>query len=125
MVSLGTSKSRIKRKNAGSSAVSLLTFVAGIALIAFAFWQAYTLFQTPPSVQVSGNEDQPLNLDDTVQSVLNVLIRVLLLVVMAAFGSMIASRGIKLYGAPAIEANKAEKQKKKQQKSEPEKAESA
>lgn len=116
MNSMPAGKKQRRIKTVGSAAVSLLTFLAGILLIGFAFWLAYGLFQTPPDVAVSSDPDQPLKIDDTVQSVLTILIRVILLVVMAGFGSMIATRGIKFYSEPTKQVNKQNKKQAKDQK---------
>lgn len=113
---MATKSNQRRTKTTGSAAVSLLTFLVGILMIGFAFWLAYGLFQTPPDVAVSSDPEQPLKIDDTIQSVLTILIRVILLVVMAGFGSMIATRGIKFYSEPTKQANKQEKKRSKDQK---------
>ncbi len=97
-------------KRAGHAAVGLLTFFVGIVLIAFAFKLAYDLFAIPPDIAVASSESEPLKLDVTVKSLITILVRILLLVVMAGIGSMVATRGIKLYSQPNHSRQSPEKQ---------------
>lgn len=84
-------------KRAGSTLVGLLVFLAGIALIAFAFKLAFDIFVVPPPIRMEAVEGKPIDIGQAADTLSSVVIKVILLVVMAGFGSMIANRGIKLY----------------------------
>lgn len=68
-------------------------------MIGFAFYLAFQLFAVPPEVAVQSDEKSPLKIDVTIQSLLTIFVRIVLLVVMAGFGSMVANRGIKLFSS--------------------------
>ncbi|QYK52046.1 MAG: hypothetical protein KF824_07205 [Fimbriimonadaceae bacterium] len=84
-------------KRAGSTLVGLLVFLTGIALIAFAFKLAFDIFTVPPPIRMEAVEGKPIDIGQAADTLSSVVIKVVLLVVMAGFGSMIANRGIKLY----------------------------
>lgn len=86
-------------RNTGSAGVALLTFAAGIGMIAFAFALAFQLFQVPPEVRLQIEPGKPIEVGQAASTLAEVLLKVLLLVAMAAFGSMVANRGVKLYSA--------------------------
>ncbi len=77
----------------------MLVFLAGIGLIGYSFFVAYELFAIPPRVAVAIKIGQPMDFGASASSLIQVFIRVIFLIVMAAFGSTIANRGIKLYTA--------------------------
>lgn len=81
--------------------VGVLVFLFGVGLILMTFWWAFQLYQTPPLDALNVNPDKPINLNGAAQSLLRSLFQVVLLVVMAAIGSIIAGRGIKMYSATA------------------------
>lgn len=95
----------------GSAPVGLLVFVLGVAMIGFAFYLAYQIFLVPPSVRLEAEPGKPIDIGTATESLTTVLVRLLLLVAMAGFGSMIANRGIKLYASNS-ERNKKPKQEK-------------
>ncbi|MCG9895833.1 MAG: hypothetical protein MH204_10205 [Fimbriimonadaceae bacterium] len=82
-------------------ALGLLTFLVGVGLILFAFWLTWQMVQTPPAEALGFEEGQPLDLNRLAVNGLGLLIRIILLVVMAGLGSMVASRGIRLYAGRA------------------------
>jgi len=84
-------------KQAGSTLVGLLVFLGGVALIVFAFKLAFDIFAVPPPIRMEAVEGKPIDIGQAADTLSSVVIKVILLVVMAGFGSMIANRGIKLY----------------------------
>ncbi len=90
---------RPARRRGGSAWVGLLTFVFGVLMIVIAFKLAYDLFQVPPEVRLKIEPDEPIQLSQAASTFMEVLVRILMLVVMAGFGSMVANRGVKLYAA--------------------------
>lgn len=111
------------RKDFVAGFFGILAFLVGLGLIGWSFWLAYQLFVVPPSMVLTQGPDKPIDVNQTVNALFNLLVKVLLLLVMAAFGSMIATRGIKLYGAklPHIPLFQ-KKQEEPAAKSEPEEA---
>lgn len=98
-------------KKRGSVPVGLISFLIGITMILFAFYLAFQIFQVPPSVRVDALPGKPVDLSQATENFTAVFIRLIFLVVMAGFGSMVANRGIKLYAS-----NSARKSKKKEDK---------
>lgn len=88
-----------RRRDGMGSVVGLLVFLTGIALIGLAFFLAHQLFNTPPSESLNLGDGQSLNITRTVQALLGLLARILLLLVMCAGGGVIATRGVKLYAS--------------------------
>ncbi|MEX2242255.1 MAG: hypothetical protein WD716_00250 [Fimbriimonadaceae bacterium] len=86
-----------RRRDPVASTLGLLTFLGGVGLIIAAFALAREMFATPPDVAMGVSEGQTLDLNVVLASGMAVLMKVVLLVVMAGFGSMVASRGIRLY----------------------------
>ena len=86
-----------RRRDPVASTLGLLTFLGGVGLIVAAFALARQMFATPPDVAMGVNEGQTIDLNVVLASGMAVLMKVVLLVVMAGFGSMVASRGIRLY----------------------------
>lgn len=81
----------------GSTTIGLIVFFAGIALVVVAFKLAYDMFVVPPELALNIRAGEPMRLDDSANNMFGVFVRVLMLVLMAAIGSAIANRGIKLY----------------------------
>lgn len=79
--------------------LGVFTFLGGIGLIGLTFSFAYTLFNTPPETALGLRADQPLDANVTGRLLIGILYRIVLLILMCIAGSMIATRGIKLYGA--------------------------
>lgn len=88
---------RKNRCQIGNAVVGLLVFLVGVALVVFAFKLAYEQFSVAPQVAVAGSSKEPLNLNGAVTNITQVVKNVLLLIVMAVIGSIVASAGVKLY----------------------------
>ncbi|MDI9635169.1 hypothetical protein QPK87_31735 [Kamptonema cortianum] len=98
-----------RRSIRGSSLVGLLAFLFGLAMIVIAFKLAWDLFSIPPEVRLDIKQGEPIDAGNASQTLLTLLVKVLMLVVMAGFGSMVANRGVRLYAATG--AVKPEKKK--------------
>ncbi|MCH7904416.1 MAG: hypothetical protein IH944_07600 [Armatimonadetes bacterium] len=109
-----------KRRDALATTLGLLTFLGGVALIVTAFIFAREMFAVPPgeAIEVSGGET--ININATVAAAFGVLLKVLLLIVMAGIGSILANRGIRLYaqGNPGLLPTKPEREKPEDEASE-------
>ncbi len=81
---------------AGVSA-GIIVFVVGIALLLATFKWAFDLFAVPAERALNIPAGKPLDVSMAVQSFAGLIIKVLLLLVMAVVGAIIANRGIKLY----------------------------
>ena len=57
------------------------------------------MFGTSPDQALGVQSGEALNVNQTVDNLSVVLVKIALLVVMGGLGSMVATRGIKLYGA--------------------------
>jgi hypothetical protein len=77
--------------------VGILTFLVGIGLLFWTFQLAYHMFTVPQSVALGMKDGQAVDLPKAGEALANVLLRIVLLLVMAIVGSVIANRGIKLY----------------------------
>ncbi len=77
--------------------LSVTVFLTGITLMLVAFWLAYRMFQTPPQRLFQGTSGNNPNLGAIATGVWSALRGILLLVLMAIVGGMIANRGINLY----------------------------
>jgi uncharacterized membrane protein len=78
--------------------VGILIFLGGIALLVFTFSLAYSMFTTPPERALNLPPGEPVDLTQAGTAFVGIIIRVLLLVVMCIAASIIATRGIRLYG---------------------------
>ena len=97
----------MRSRKAGSIAgtlLGILVFLAGVALLALVFKLAIDMFGVEPSKLFGldqkpgpGGKPAPLDLSKTVTLLMAVLVRVLLLLVMALVGGVIANRGIKMF----------------------------
>lgn len=109
---LGGPKSTGPCLRRGSSLVGLVTFIVGISMILVAFKLALDLFSVPPEVQLDVRFDKPIDASQASQTLLKVFLKIVSLLVMAVFGSMVANRGIKLHAsfkaAPAEKPAKAQ-----------------
>jgi hypothetical protein len=93
-----------RRRDALAATIGLLTFLGGVGLIIATFALAQGMFSVSPDVALGIDKDKALDLNGVLAAGMFIVMKVLLLVVMAGFGSAIASRGIKLYlgsGTPA------------------------
>ncbi len=78
-------------------AMGFITFCSGVGLLALTFKLAFDLFTIPPEQALGVGATKTVDLTQTGQSFGWIIVRILLLLVMAAVGSMIANRGIRLY----------------------------
>jgi hypothetical protein len=86
-----------RRRDALAATIGLLTFLGGVGLIIATFVLAQGMFSVSPNDALGIQENKPLDLNGVLAAGMFIVMKVLLLVVMAGFGSAIASRGIKLY----------------------------
>jgi hypothetical protein len=75
----------------------IIVFLIGIALLLATFKWAFDQFSVPPENALHIAAGKPLDISMAVQSFAGLIIRVLLLLVMAVVGAIIANRGIKMY----------------------------
>lgn len=85
------------RRDLTGSLLGLAVFLGGIALLLFTFKTAYALFTEPPARVLGLEKGQPVDLGSAGSNLVASVFRVVLLVVMAIVGSIIANRGIQLY----------------------------
>ena len=85
------------RRDPVATVVGLLTFLGGVALIVTTFTLARGMFSVSPEDAMGIKPGQTLDINRVMAAALGVLMRVVLLIVMAGIGSIVASRGIKLY----------------------------
>lgn len=76
--------------------LGILVFLAGIGLLFLTFRLAIDMFGTDPS-KLFNLEGKTLDLSKAVATLMGVVVKVLLLLVMAIVGGVIANRGIHLY----------------------------
>lgn len=81
----------------GSTLTGLLVMLVGLAMIGLAFWLAYRMFLVPPSQALRLVPGEVIDLGSTATSLIQVVVKVVMLVLMAGFGSLFANRGIRLY----------------------------
>lgn len=79
------------------SGIGLVIFALGIGLLGLTFKLAYDLFTTPPERALKLSDKKALDLGVAGDSAATLFLRIALLFVMAAVGSLIANRGIALY----------------------------
>lgn len=91
--------------NVTARILGILVFLAGVALIAYVFWSANTLFhQAPPEVPAVAAKAAATNAGvapsaamELGRSLVDYLKQLLTLFLMCVAGSLIASRGVHLY----------------------------
>ena len=76
--------------------LGILVFLGGIALLALTFKLAIDMFTTDPA-RLFDLQGKTLDLSKAVATLMGVVVKVLLLLVMAIVGGLIANRGIHLY----------------------------
>ncbi len=80
------------------SILGFLVFLAGVALLLVTFDLAYEMFHIPPERALGISPGKTIQLNEVGTSAAGVVIRIVLLLVMGFVGSLIANRGILLYG---------------------------
>lgn len=88
-----------KGRDFTSSFLAIVTFLFGLAMVGFAFYSALQLFQVPPAVNLQIEPGKTMNVNNTVQAMWGTLVKVVMLILMAVCGSIVANRGVKLYEA--------------------------
>ena len=79
------------------TALGLVIFLGGMFLLYTVFRQALDLFTTPPKVELKVQPGKPIELASAFNAIVGVVWKIVLLIVMAWLGSLIANRGISLY----------------------------
>lgn len=77
--------------------LGIFVFLAGIGLLLATFKVAWELFTTPPHQALGLVPGQAININNVGPTLVGLIMKVLLLLVMAAVGSLIANRGVHLY----------------------------
>lgn len=86
-----------KKPDLFGGGLGILVFLGGIGLLVLTFSLAYGMFSVPQSQALGIEKDKAVDLAMAGGSFAGLIVRVLLLLVMGAVGSMVANRGIKLY----------------------------
>jgi hypothetical protein len=79
------------------SILGILVFLGGVALLVLTFRLAFDMYGVPPERALGLREGEAIDLGMAGQTAAALVSRLLLLLVMAVVGSVIANRGIKLY----------------------------
>lgn len=90
-------------RRAWGAILGVIVFLVGIFLILFTFQQAWILFERPPQDVLVIQEDEPIDLQKSGNQLLATIFRILILIVMAVIGSLLANRGIKMFGETPAE----------------------
>lgn len=77
--------------------LGIVTFLAGIGVLVFTFKLAFDLFGVEPASLFDLKPGAALDLNKAGATMMGVVVKVLLLLVMALVGGVVASRGIRLY----------------------------
>lgn len=89
-------KNRRKRDWVGST-IGLIVFLGGVALLVLVFRLAYDMFQTPPMVALQIEGGKAVELGRASERAIAILVKVVVLLIMAVAGSLVANRGILMY----------------------------
>lgn len=92
-----------RRRDPLGTAVGLITFLAGVGLIVMTFMLAREMFMMPAEQALNIKEGEVMDVNRALVAGTFILFRVILLVVMAGLGSIVANRGIKLYAHGGID----------------------
>ncbi len=88
---------RSRQGSALGGLLGLLVFAGGVILLLATFQMAMTMFNTPPEKALGLVPGKGLDPNTTGANAIGILYRILLLVVMAIIGSLIANRGIQMF----------------------------
>lgn len=86
--------------------VGIVTFLAGVVLLGTTFGVAYRMFSIPPSELLGVNPSRPLDVNGALTALVALAAKIGLMLVMCLAGSMVATRGIKLYAATRLAPQK-------------------
>ncbi len=78
--------------------LGLLTFLGGVALLLFVFRLALDVFTVAPSQAIGAKPGESLDVNVALNNLAGVGIRVVMLLVMAVLGGLVAKWGIRMYG---------------------------
>ena len=92
-----------KRRDPLGTTVGLLTFLGGMVLVVVTFMLAREMFSLDPRTALNIKDDEVMDANRAIEAGMFILFRVILLVVMAGIGSIVANRGIKLYAHGGID----------------------
>ncbi|MHB8635143.1 MAG: hypothetical protein ACYC96_01575 [Fimbriimonadaceae bacterium] len=84
-------------RDAFGTLFGLLVFCGGVGLLLVTFRLAYNLFTVPPESPLGIQQGKVLDLAKAGDSAAVLILRILLLLIMAFVGSLVANRGISLY----------------------------
>jgi hypothetical protein len=87
-----------RRRGYWGAVIGIAVFLAGVGLVGLTFYLAYGQFTTPPDAMLDKTEDGAIDVGSAASLLMILIFKILLLLVMAALGSSISNRGIKLYG---------------------------
>lgn len=85
-----------------SSLLGLLVFLIGVGLVGWTFYQAWLLFGKAPELNLGIAKGKPIDFGVVLINLSQLVIRVLLLIVMAAIGSILANRGVRMYSSSGV-----------------------
>lgn len=91
-----------QRGSISAAVLGILVFLAGIALLAYTFQLANTMFSAPAEQALGADGKATLDLAKAGQSLIQVLTRILVLIVMGLVGSLVANRGISLFAGSRV-----------------------
>lgn len=86
-----------RKRDGWGTFFGLVTFLGGVGLVVATFFLAQGMFSVTPEVALGIKSGETLDVNRVAAAAIVVLVKVLLLIVMAGLGSIVASRGIKLY----------------------------
>ena len=79
------------------SLVGLAIVLGGMAILYTVFKEAWILFATPPAIVLNVQPGKPIDLASAFNAMIGTVVKIILLLIMAWLGSVIANRGIFLY----------------------------
>lgn len=85
------------KRDALGSFLGIVTFLGGVGLLLFVFQRAYVLFETPQQDALGLKGAKSIDFGMVGNSLTNIIVRIVLLLVMGIVGSLIANRGITMY----------------------------
>ena len=88
-----------ERRDAPSSILGVVVFLAGVAIVIWTFMQAFDIFSKAPQLNLGVEQNKPINFSVVGVNFVRLLVKVLVLVVMAGIGSALANRGARMYAS--------------------------
>lgn len=84
-------------KRGAGGVFGLLTFLGGVALLLYVFRLALDVFTVAPSQAIGAKQGEALDVNVALNNLAGVGIRVVMLLVMAILGGLVAKWGIRMY----------------------------